>query len=154
MPMREAAPYLPHQGLMRLIDLIGADGTAQGRIRADNPFLQPQGLPAWVGLEYMAQAVAAGHNLRHARAGAARPGVITSFRDLRCERDWLDPALPLTVRTELVHAEDGHAVHACSLWQDTHNAALVTATVFTKENDAVDVSADQGNHDKHKEGWT
>jgi predicted hotdog family 3-hydroxylacyl-ACP dehydratase len=137
MQRHEAAPYLPHEGVMRLIDQIGECGTAYAAIRSDNPFLQPDGLPAWVGLEYMAQAVAAGHNLRNARGGAARPGVITSFRELEYARDWLDPALALTVRTELVHEDHGHAVHRCYVWQDGGEAApLVSATVYTKENEA------------------
>ncbi|AXA92288.1 hypothetical protein [Massilia sp. YMA4] len=134
MAMHDAAPYLPHGGAMRLIDRVADDGSAYATIRADNPFLLPAGLPAWVGLEYMAQGVAAAHNLRARRAGASRPGVITSFKALRCQREWLDPALGLTVSSELLHADGGHAVSACRLWQGGQEVASVT--LYTKEHDA------------------
>jgi predicted hotdog family 3-hydroxylacyl-ACP dehydratase len=63
--------------------------------------------------------------------------VITSFKDLACAQEWLDPALALTVRTELVYADDGHAVHRCEVWQGAAAAApVVSATVYTKESEA------------------
>jgi predicted hotdog family 3-hydroxylacyl-ACP dehydratase len=53
------AQTLPHDGDMRLIDEI-VDYEAEAvrcrvRIRRDSPFSEADGVPAWVGLEYMAQ---------------------------------------------------------------------------------------------------
>ena len=147
MAMHDAAPYLPHGAAMCLIDQVGDDGSAYAVIRPDNPFLQRAGLPAWVALEYMAQAAAAAHNLRAARGGAARPGVITAFKALRYGAEWLDPVLALSMSTELIHADGGHAVTRCQLWQGAPGGAraapdappdapLATVTLYTKEIDA------------------
>ena len=55
--------YVPHRGVMLLLDrLLQADAesaVAQVTVPRDGLFLQDAGMPAWVGVEYMAQAVAA-----------------------------------------------------------------------------------------------
>ena len=66
MKMKEFLPienYVPHRGAMLLIDrLVSADAegaVAEVIVPRDGLFLQDAGMPSWVGLEYMAQTVAA-----------------------------------------------------------------------------------------------
>ena len=55
------AQTLPHSGDMRLIDaILGYDAESvrcRVRVRRDSPFCEADGVPAWVGVEYMAQAM-------------------------------------------------------------------------------------------------
>lgn len=63
MSMPEIRDLVPHSGRMLLLDRVVAfDGdslTAELTIRADAMFARPSGVGAWVGIEYMAQTVAA-----------------------------------------------------------------------------------------------
>ena len=64
---------LPHDHPMILLDeVISCDDhslTASVTIRHDSLFMEPQGVPSWVGIEYMGQAIAA-----HAGVCARRDG--------------------------------------------------------------------------------
>jgi predicted hotdog family 3-hydroxylacyl-ACP dehydratase len=63
-----------HRGRMLLIHrLTQADNEraiAEVDVRADSPFARDDGIPAWIGLEYMAQTVAAWAGARALRLGA------------------------------------------------------------------------------------
>ena len=71
--------YVPHRGAMRLIDrLIEASpehAVAEVRVPADGLFVREAAgrshVPAWVGLEYMAQAISAWSGARAGREGTA-----------------------------------------------------------------------------------
>lgn len=56
------AQTLPHRGDMRLLDeVVGYEAEAvraRVHVRAASAFCESDGVPAWVGLEYMAQAMA------------------------------------------------------------------------------------------------
>ena len=80
--MTEAAhpmdAWLPHRGRMRLIDRVErCEGDAiacSALVRPDGLFVEPDGMPAWIGIELMAQAAAAWAGAR-ARAGGGAPRV-------------------------------------------------------------------------------
>ena len=63
MTMPPIVDLLPHSGAMVLLDrVISADDDnlcAEVRIHAGSMLATPQGVGAWVGIEYMAQAIAA-----------------------------------------------------------------------------------------------
>ncbi len=63
MPLPASRDLVPQSGRMLLLDrVVAADGeslAAEVTIRADALFAQAQGVGAWVGIEYMAQAIAA-----------------------------------------------------------------------------------------------
>jgi predicted hotdog family 3-hydroxylacyl-ACP dehydratase len=67
--------WLPHRGAMSLLDAIvhHDDLTVVARVcvPADGPFTGADGVPAWVGIEYMAQAVAAWSGARARSAGGS-----------------------------------------------------------------------------------
>ena len=70
--------WVPHRGAMSLLDTVvhHDDQTIVARVRvaADGPFTGADGVPAWVGIEYMAQAVAAWSGAR-ARTGGGSPRI-------------------------------------------------------------------------------
>ena len=65
--------YVPHRGTMLLLHrLIAVDedhAVAEVEVPLDGPFARAGGTPAWVGLEFMAQTIAAWSGAREARAG-------------------------------------------------------------------------------------
>jgi predicted hotdog family 3-hydroxylacyl-ACP dehydratase len=84
-----AADVVPHSSRMLLIDtIIAADEnslTAEGRVRDDNPFLRDGVVGAWVGVEYMAQAIAAFEGCRaRARGVGPKVGFLIGSRHYTC----------------------------------------------------------------------
>jgi predicted hotdog family 3-hydroxylacyl-ACP dehydratase len=76
---------IPHRGAMRLIDrLVEADAehaVAEVDVPADGLFVRDGGVPAWVGIEYMAQTIAAWAGARALRAaGTPRLGFLLGCR--------------------------------------------------------------------------
>ena len=85
---RPVADLLPHRPPMVLLDeACGMEGDcfkAKVRIRPGIPFFSPGegGVPAWVGLEYMAQTVGACSGaLGLAKGGIVKPGMLLGTRD-------------------------------------------------------------------------
>ena len=64
---------VPHRGTLRLVDRLVAwdeDSVAvELRVPHEGPFSHAEGVPAWVGVEYMAQAIAAWAGCRARSAG-------------------------------------------------------------------------------------
>jgi predicted hotdog family 3-hydroxylacyl-ACP dehydratase len=61
--MPRVGDVVPHSGRMRLLDRIVSYGentlTAEWTIAAEHPFVRDGHVGAWIGIEYMAQAIAA-----------------------------------------------------------------------------------------------
>ena len=70
--------WVPHRGAMSLLDAVERCDdlaiVARVRVPAAGPFNGTDGVPAWVGIEYMAQAIAAWSGAR-ARAGGGSPRI-------------------------------------------------------------------------------
>ena len=108
---REAIPYsveelLPQAPPFVLIDRI-ADATddtmtSEVRIAEDSPFFRPfEGVPAWIGTEYMAQTVAALVGLRDRRRGQAPSiGFLVAVHDFRAEAPVFPTGSLLKVRVK------------------------------------------------------
>ena len=77
-PPQAMDAWVPHRGAMSLLDSIAHvdDLAVEARVRvpAQGPFNTDAGVPAWVGIEYMAQAVAAWSGAR-ARGGGGAPKI-------------------------------------------------------------------------------
>ena len=91
-----AAPYLPHDPPMALIDRVLAFGEdhiqASAVLGTDAGFDDGQSVPSWVLIEYMSQAVAAYAGLQAALAGEpVRKGFLLGTREL----SWTRARLPL-----------------------------------------------------------
>ena len=70
--------WVPHRGALSLLDTVehcdDMGVVARVRVPAEGLFSGADGVPAWVGIEYMAQAVAAWSGAR-ARAGGGSPKI-------------------------------------------------------------------------------
>ena len=77
-PPHEMDAWVPHRGAMSLLASVAHRDelsiVARVRVPAQGLFVTPDGVPAWVGIEYMAQAVAAWSGARH-RTGGGSPRI-------------------------------------------------------------------------------
>jgi predicted hotdog family 3-hydroxylacyl-ACP dehydratase len=133
---------VPHSGQMVLLDRVvqseGETLTAEVVIGAHSLFCGADGVPSWVGVEYMAQAIAA-----HAGYGAKLRGETPQVGFLLGSRRY-DAQVPLFgigsrlqvhVQCEL-HGENGLGAFACRI-EDGDSGALLaqaTITVFQPDN--------------------
>jgi predicted hotdog family 3-hydroxylacyl-ACP dehydratase len=128
---------LPHRGTMLLIDavLTCADQrlTAEAHVHSDAWYADADGaMPAWIGIELMAQAIAAHISLLAIRAGdRARHGVLLGTRSYTA----LLPAFPARARlvveaTELLRGEEGHSAYECAIDHDGVRCAEAVIKVF------------------------
>jgi predicted hotdog family 3-hydroxylacyl-ACP dehydratase len=83
---------------------------AKIRIRPGIPFFSPEegGVPAWVGLEYMAQTVGAYSGaLGLARGGTVKPGMLLGTRDFSAAMPLFPEGLELEVLVRIDIFQDG-----------------------------------------------
>jgi len=107
---------LPHEGRMLLLDaMIDADEehvSCAVTIRPDSMFCDGvNGVPSWVGLEYMAQTVSTYSGVDEARAGVpASIGLLLGSRRYKTEVPFFPIGARLTVEAELVLRDDSDLV--------------------------------------------
>lgn len=131
-------PYVPHRGqiclLDRLLEVSDNDLLAEVIPRADNLFARQQGIPAWVGIEWLAQAVAAWAGVQSAlRHEAPRIGFLLGTRRYRCEPAYFTFNQP--VRARIVpdfRADNGLGAFNGSLL-DADGETLASATLNVYE---------------------
>ena len=110
---------VPHAGPMCLLDEIVSFGDncllATLRIRTDALFFDGAGVPAWVGIEYMAQAVAALAGIRARQRGEpVQIGFLVGSRRYHCNCSEfpLDSTLEISVE-QLIEGSNGLNVFQC-----------------------------------------
>jgi predicted hotdog family 3-hydroxylacyl-ACP dehydratase len=144
---------LPHTGEMILLDaVIEADEdriVCRRTVRAGGRFEDADGnLPAWCGVELMAQCVAAWAGWRaQSEQRPVRLGFLLGTRHYRCDVDAFACGSELTVEAVRgFHDDNGMAMFACRIdAPDAHAEARLT--VFSPpDSDAFLASAAQGNH--------
>ena len=82
------APLVPHARgmclLTQLVEVREEGATAETVTRRDDLFAEPDGIPAWVGVEWLAQAVAAWAGFRVVASGEApAPGLLLGAKRYR-----------------------------------------------------------------------
>lgn len=120
------ADLLPHAGDMILLDSIEhwdeESIVAQARVAGDRLFVRPDGSwPAWLGIELMAQAVAAYAGLRAKHSGGqVQLGFLLGTRKFDCNVTHFpaDARLRITARRSL-EDENGMGVFECGIQADT-----------------------------------
>lgn len=132
--------FVPHAGLMCLLDGILAQGDtwleAEVLIRPDSLFCDGENVGAWVGIEYMAQAIGAFGGVRARRQNqAVKIGFLVGTR--KYESSW--PQFPvgsrLLVRVDQEYeADNGLSVFQCRLSCDEVSIASASITVFQPAN--------------------
>src|SRR5688500_4605857 len=95
---------MPHRGLMRLLDrLVTVDddhAVAEVDVPADGLFVQDGEVPAWVGIEYMAQTVSVWAGARaQRRGGAPRIGLLLGSRRYEAHRSGFPSGATLRIET-------------------------------------------------------
>lgn len=130
------AALLPHGPAAVLLDAV-TSGDASGaaatvRIRADSPYGVPGcGVPAHVGLEYMAQTCGLFAGLEaHAAGQAVRVGYLLGTRNFVASRAWFRPGETLAVSARVVLREPEMAVFACAISAAGETVAEAQLTVF------------------------
>ncbi|RZI86108.1 MAG: hypothetical protein EOP38_02595 [Rubrivivax sp.] len=132
----EVDALVPHRGTMSWLDRVvsvDADGAvAEAEIRAHDFFVRQGELPAWAGIEYMAQAVAAWAGHRAQREGRAVDiGFLVGTRRYDTQRQAfkVGERLRIQVRCELI-AENGLGMFACQILIDGTLVASANLSVF------------------------
>lgn len=132
-PVRE---LLPHRPPMLLLDrALGMDGewfSAVVGIRPGIPFFAPGGVPAWVGLEYMAQTVGAYNGaLGLARGGGPKPGMLLGTRSYTAAVPAFRDGLELEVRVRIdIFQEGGVSSVDCRIRAEGGELAQAQVTVI------------------------
>ena len=101
---------LPHARPMILIDrMLGFDGdaaVAEVVIHGASPFRQAEGVPGYVGIEYMAQAIAAFAGIRGRLQGEApKIGFLLGTRAMTATRGWFRDGERLLITIKAVFEE-------------------------------------------------
>ena len=127
---------VPHSGKMSLLDR-AIDGEAEGlscevTIRADGLFFSDGGVDGWVGIEYMAQTVAAWAGWRaRLRGETPKIGFLLGSRRYTCSRPRF--VLGETLRVDVhrqFQADNGLGQFDCQIHVDGHTVASASLTVF------------------------
>jgi predicted hotdog family 3-hydroxylacyl-ACP dehydratase len=111
-----AAQYLPHRPPMVLVEevLLIAEDRAHCRVRVGRetvlaPFLNADGqLPAWFGMEILAQTIGvwSGWHVRRLDNADPRPGMLLGGRDYRCKAAAFPAGAVLDAQVRLLMMDD------------------------------------------------
>lgn len=136
------AELLPHDHPMILLDRLldwNPEGqvTAQVTVGPETPFLDPgKGVPAHVGLEWMAQCCGLYAGLTSkSQGGPIRMGFLLGTRRFKSSQAWFAEGDCLTVAVSLILLEDGMAVFDCRIRQaDETEVASAQLTLYQPED--------------------
>jgi predicted hotdog family 3-hydroxylacyl-ACP dehydratase len=127
---------LPHRGPMLLVDRVlfddGETTRVAATIRGDGLFVRDGRLPAWAGIELMAQAIGAWAGLRRREGGEAiRLGFLLGTRRFECSRPGfaVGAVLEVEAKLEIISAQ-GLAVFGCRVFEEGALAASANINVF------------------------
>lgn len=127
---------VPHTGDMVLLDHIdhwnAQELQASVTIRADAPFADANGIPGWVGMELMAQAIGAFGGCRaRTHEQPVKIGFLVGSRRYTCSHSYFPIGARLQVQVhELIHGDNGLCVFECRLQgTDTHAEIFASANI-------------------------
>jgi len=135
---------VPHSGLMSLLgSFVAADEenlTAQVTIGADSMFLADGAVGAWVGVEYMAQAVAAHAGYAAKRRGEpVRVGFLLGTRRYACSVPGFPLGSVLNIHVQrALQGENGLGAFDCRIEDGASGVELATATITVFQPDNVE----------------
>ena len=131
---RPISELLPHRAPMILINeacgMAGDDFLAKVRITSSSPFFSDVGVPAWVGLEYMAQTVAAYSGAQGlADGGEITVGMLLGTRDYRAMVPCFSDGQELTIRARIELIQDNGVSSMHCRIQDAEGLLLAQADI-------------------------
>jgi predicted hotdog family 3-hydroxylacyl-ACP dehydratase len=144
MNLPEISTLVPHDGTMLLLErVLAADAEtlcAELTIRPDTLFCDGLGVGAWVGIEYMAQAIAAhAGQLALARGMPVKLGFLLGSRRYQCSVPLFAIGTTLQVKVQqALKGDNGFSAFDCRIEDAANNAVLATATVTVFQPDNVD----------------
>ena len=140
MEMPDIRSLVPHAGPMVLLDrVISADEDsllAEVRIRSDSLFCNTDGVGAWVGIEYMAQAIGAwaGYTAQ-LRGEPVKLGFVLGTRRYDCSRPIFILGSLLRVHVlRVFQDENGLGSFECAIDSEEGRVGTATVTVFQPPN--------------------
>jgi len=117
---------LPHRGNMVLLDHIESwsDDTLQATVLHQNRnlFSDTNGnVPAWVGIEYMAQAIGAFAGIHALQNGEpVRIGLLLGTRKYQAKVPYFKRDIKITIKVEQIFMDENHlAAFDCTIHSDT-----------------------------------
>ena len=137
------ADLVPHSGAMCLLDSVLEIGEEHliARITPDrqDPFANDHGIPGWVGLEWLAQAIAAwsGRAAREA-GGEPRIGFLLGSRHYHCDVEHFVFDSPVEVKVELDYRADNGLGAFRGELRDTEDRRLAHATLNVFQPDSAE----------------
>ena len=117
------ADILPHDGAMVLLDNVleydQQSLVAAVTVRNDGMFGDGKTIPAWIGIEYMAQTVAAhGGMMCHLAGKPINLGFLLGTRRYSCNISEFTVGMHLTVKVERLIEDQGLGVFTCQILGD------------------------------------
>ena len=141
MNIPDVRSLVPHSGPMVLLDrVIAADEEslcAEVTIRSDSLFCTVEGVGAWIGLEYMAQAIGAyAGYLAHRRGERVKIGFLLGTRRYDCSRSYFTVGTCLQIHVRRVFQSDnGMGSFECRIEDRGDALANVILTVYQPVDD-------------------
>ena len=133
---------VPHRGgmlwLERIVSCTDDGAVAEAVVRDDHPFLDGAGVPAWVGIEYMAQCIAAWAGGQALTKGKpVSPGFLLGTRRYESQRPVLalGTRLRIEARRELM-GDNGLGMFASQIFVDDALAAEANLSDFEPPNES------------------
>lgn len=126
---------LPHRPPMLLLDAVVAfddeSVECEVEVRESSTFFEPGGVPAWVALEYCAQAIAAYAGLKaHTAGGQPRIGLLVAARELTLQTEVFQAGERLRIRARRDFGEERVGRFACEVWRDGAVVANASLSVY------------------------
>lgn len=131
---------VPHRGAMLLLDRLLAhdEGSmvVEAMVREDNVFANAEGVPIWVGIEYMAQAIAAWAGCRARQLNEpVKLGFLLGTRRFECAGGYFRFGQRLRVEAHReFSAENGMGMFACRIVADAVEVATANVLVYEPTN--------------------
>ncbi len=138
-PLPSIEDLLPHRGTMLLLDsLLATDehhACAQARTDANAWYTDASGaMPAWIGIELMAQTIAAHVGWSKSRAGLPpKQGVLLGTRAYRSHVSAFSGALRVEARVAF-RDDSGLGAYDCSIVSSDQVVATATVKVFEPDD--------------------
>lgn len=137
------AQLVPHDGQMVLLDRVldgGADTLcAEVAIGPETMFCEDAGVGSWIGIEYMAQAIAAHNGYKaYLRGEAPKVGFLLGARRYQCSVPLFKLGSVLHVGVQhAMQGENGLAAFECRIHDAADGVVLAHATITVFEPDNV-----------------
>ena len=136
---------IPHRGAMRLLDRVVAlddeHVVAEVDVPFDGLFVRDGEVPAWIGIEYMAQAVSAWAGARaRSRGGEPRPGLLLGTRRYEAHCDGFASGVCLRVEARCdLYGANGLGQFECRIVQDGRELASARISVLDPPDGGADL---------------